>query len=424
MNLFIRHAYVVDPANQLEGVMDLSIHNGKIAEIGSLLPGPESEVFEAKGLYLFPGLIDLHTHLREPGFEAKETIVTGSHAALRGGFVASVTMPNTNPPCDHQSVIDNIVRKAKEVPYHIFPAGAITKGREGKELSEMADLQHAGIVAVSDDGDWVNDSLLMRRAMDYAAMLGLIVMSHCEDRRLSGGGVMNEGINSTKFGLRGIPAASENVAVLRDVELARLTGARLHICHVSTARSVELIRRAKSEGIPITCEVTPHHLMLTDDNLKNYNTNFKVNPPLRTYEDMIALRKGLKDGVIDCVATDHAPHTDEEKMLEFDYAPFGVIGLETALSVVLTELYHQEHWSLSEIVRAMAVRPADILKLNPSFGRLEKGWEANLILVDLNKEWTVTRENLVSKSKNSCFMKRSLKGKVVLTVCAGKVWRF
>ncbi|MDD5672340.1 MAG: dihydroorotase, partial [Candidatus Omnitrophica bacterium] len=264
MNLIIRNVFLVDPENpkvKQEGdqfpVADVSIINGKIKEIGQSLTANDAEIIEAKGFYLLPGLIDLHTHFREPGYESKETVHTGSLAALKGGFIASVSMPNTMPPCDQQSVIDNILRKAREVPYHIFPAGTISKGREGKELSEMADLRQAGIVAVSDDGDWVSDSLLMRRALEYASMLNLIVISHCEDKKLSSNGVMNEGWTSTQLGLRGIPSASEDVAVARDIELARLTGGRIHFCHLSTARAIELVRRAKAEGVRVTADVTP-----------------------------------------------------------------------------------------------------------------------------------------------------------------------
>ena len=425
MKICIRGAHVVDPKAGRDGVFDILVENGKIAEIEKSIGASKgAEEFEAKGLHLFPGLIDLHTHFREPGYESKETILTGAKAALRGGFVASVSMPNTMPACDHQAIIDNIIRKAKEVPYHIFPAGTISKGREGKELSEMADLKQAGIVAVTDDGDWVADSLLMRRALEYASMLGLLVMSHAEDKQLTAGGVMNESLSSTRLGLRGIPGASEEVAVARDIELARLTRARLHICHLSTARSAQLVARAKAEGIPVTAEVTPHHLVLTDEAVEGYNTHFKMNPPLRSQEDVHALRKALKDGVIDCIATDHAPHTDEDKMREFDDAPFGVTGLETALAVVLTELYHGDHWPLADIIKVMSVRPSEILGLNPAFGTLQKGMEANFIVVNLAGEWTVTTQDSDSKSRNSCFLGRKLKGKVAATFCAGKIWKY
>ena len=423
MNLLIRGGTLIHPAGKSE-LADILIRNGKVSDIGPSLKADGAEVLEAKGLHIFPGLIDLHTHFREPGFESKETILTGSRAALRGGYVASVSMPNTHPPCDHQSVIDNIIRKAKEVPYYIFPSGTISKGREGKELSEMADLKHAGIVAVTDDGDWVADSLLMRRAMEYASMLGLLVMSHCEDKRLTAKGVMNEGFSSTKLGLHGIPGASEEVAVSRDIELARLTGSRLHLCHLSTARSVELVPRAKAEKIPVTAEVTPHHLVLTDEAVEGYSTNFKMYPPLRTAEDIEALRRGLKDGTVDCIATDHAPHSEEDKIREFDDAPFGVTGLETALAIALTELYHGAKWKLEEIARVMSARPAEILGITHGFGAIRKGEEGNLAVVDLGKEWVVSADQFESKSKNSCFLKRRLKGKVTATLCAGKLWRF
>lgn len=424
MNLLIKNAHLVDPASKKDGKADLLIQNGIIQKIGAELEAKGVEALEASGLHLFPGLIDLHTHFREPGYEAKETILTGAQSAIKGGYVASVSMPNTLPPCDQQSVVENIYRKAQDVPYHVFPAGTISKGRLGKELSEMADLKKAGAVGVTDDGDWVADALLMRRAMEYASMLGLLVMSHCEDKRLSAEGVMNEGLSSTRLGLRGIPAASEEVAVARDLELARYTGARLHLCHLSTARSVELVRRAKAEGLAVTAEVTPHNLALTDEEIEGYNTNCKMYPPLRTAEDVAALRKALREGVVDCVATDHAPHTQEEKMRQFDEAPFGTIGLETSLGVVLTELYHKEKWKLSEIVRAMALRPAEIIGISDRFGKISEGLPANLTLVDVNREWTVLPEELRSKSRNSCFMKKTLRGRVSATICAGKLWKF
>lgn len=428
MSLLIQNAKLVQPSEGKQKdfpAVDIFIEAGKIADMGQGLTAKAQEVWDAKGFYVMPGFIDLHTHFREPGNEAKETIVSGAHAAIKGGYVASVSMPNTLPPCDHQSVIDNIIRKAREVPYAIFPSGTISKGRAGKELSEMADLKQAGIVAVTDDGDWVPDSLLMRRAMEYASMLNLIVMSHCEDRCLSACGVMNEGLVSTILGMRGIPGASEEIAVARDIELARLTGAHLHLCHLSTARSVELVRRAKAEGIKVTAEVTPHHLYLTEENVEGYNTNAKMNPPLRLFNDTQALQDALKEGVIDCIATDHAPHTPEDKMQEFDHAPFGVIGLETAFGVVATSLYHTGKAGLGDLARYMSGRPAEILNLQErGYGSIQKGTAANLTLVDPDREWPVTHEEFRSKSKNSCFLKMKLKGKILATVCAGKPWRF
>lgn len=422
MNCLIRKAHVLDPKNGMDQILDLRIKNGRIVEMGKDLEASGEEILEAKGLHLIPGLIDLHTHFREPGFEQKETIETGARAALRGGFVGCVSMPNTEPPSDHQGVIDLIIRKAREVPFYLFPAGTISKRREGKELSEMADLKRAGIWAVTDDGSWVSDSLLMRRALEYASMLGLLVISHCEDKRLSANGIMNEGLMSTRLGLKGIPDESEETAVMRDIQLARLTGARLHVAHVSTARSVKLIQEAKREGIQITAEVTPHHLSLTDESVEGYNTNFKMNPPLRGQEDVEALQEGLKEGIIDCVATDHAPHTEEEKMLEFDEAPFGTIGLETALGVCLTELVHTRKMTLSELVRRMSLAPAQILRLPEGFGEIRKGTEANLTLVDLHEEWVVKASDFVSKSSNSCFTGKKLKGRPVATFCLGKGW--
>lgn len=424
MNLLIKGAHVVDPATKKDGVLDVLIEDGKITRTGPSLESSGTELLNAKGLHLFPGFIDLHTHFREPGYEAKETIQTGAQAALKGGFVASVSMPNTLPSCDQQSVVENIFRKAKDVPYHIFPAGTISKGRQGKELSEMGDLKKAGAIGVTDDGDWVSDALLMRRAMEYASMLGLLVISHCEDKRLSAEGVMNEGLSSTRLGLRGIAPASEEIAVARDLELARYTGARLHLCHLSTARSVELVRRAKAEGILVTAEVTPHHLTLTDEEIEGYNTNCKMYPPLRTASDVAALRKALRDGVVDCVATDHAPHTQEEKMRQFDEAPFGTIGLETALGVVLTELHHKDGWSLAEIVKVMSSKPAEILGMSETFGKISEGLQANLTLVDVGRQWEVLPSEIRSKSRNSCFMKKTLKGRVAATFCAGKLWKF
>ena len=288
----------------------------------------------------------------------------------------------------------------------------------------MADLKQAGIWAVTDDGNWVQDSLLMRRAMDYAGMLDLLVITHAEDHRLSADGVMNEGLMSTKLGLQGIPNASEDIAVLRDVELARLTGARLHIAHLSTKGSLEIVRRAKSEHLPVTCEVTPHHFSLTDEAVEHYDTNFKMHPPLRTEEDRQALIQGFKDGTVDAIATDHAPHTDEEKMEEFSEAPPGVIGLETAFAVALTELYHKKILTLEELIQKMSVRPAEILKLPAGYGEIKIGKNANVTLVNLDQEWTVKKEDFVSKSRNSCFIGRKLKGRVVATVCDGKLWRW
>ncbi|PIQ86058.1 MAG: dihydroorotase [Candidatus Omnitrophica bacterium CG11_big_fil_rev_8_21_14_0_20_45_26] len=424
MDVIIQNAKVIDPKNKTNAVLDLYIKRGKIAELKKDIQAKDVPVLDAKNLCLIPGLIDLHVHFREPGYEQKETITTGALAALKGGVVAAVTMPNTDPPCDHHSVVDNIIRKAREVPFHIFPAGTISQGRAGKYLSEMVDLKRAGIWAVSDDGDWVGDSLLMRRALDYASMLDLLVITHAEDHRLSADGVMTEGLVSTKLGLRAKPNASEDVAVARDIELARLTGARLHIAHISTRGALDFVRRAKSQGLLVTCEVTPHHFALSDEALVRYDTNFKMNPPLRSEEDRKAMVEGLKDGSIDAIATDHAPHTQEEKMLEIDHAPCGVLGVETSFGVAMTELYHKKVLSFEEIIHKMSVRPAEILKLPAQFGQIRVGDKANVTLVAPDHEWVVDPAKFASKSKNSCFIGQKLKGKVMATVCDGKLWQW
>ncbi len=423
MDLLIKEIYVIDPKNGRNGAVDVLIKKGKISSLKKEIKADGIEIYDGKGKYLFPGLIDMHVHFREPGFEQKETVASGARSALRGGFVAVVTMPNTNPPCDHHSIIDNIIRKANEVPFYVFPSATLTKDRAGKELSEMVDLKRAGALAVTDDGDWVADSLLMRRALEYASMLDLLVISHAEDKRLTAGGVMNEGVMSTKLGLKGIPNASEEIAVSRDLLLGKLTQARLHITHISTLGSVELIRRAKKEGVLVTCDATPHHLLLTDEALKTYDTNYKMMPPLRTEEDRLALIAGIQDGTIDAVVTDHAPHTEEEKMEEYPTAPFGVIGLETSLAAVLTELYHERKMSLDQVVRLMSVKPAEILKLPKGFGSIEEGSEANLTIVDLNEEWIAHKDEFISKSKNSAFIGKHFKGKAVGTICRGKLWQ-
>ena len=424
MNLLIKQIHVLDPKNNIDGIFDVLIQKGKIQELKKEVKAADGiEILDGKNLHLFPGLIDMHVHFREPGFEQKETIISGAKAALKGGFVAVVTMPNTNPPCDHQSVIDNIIRKANEVPFYIFPSGTITKERAGKELSEMADLKKAGAWAVTDDGNWVSDPLLMRRALEYASMLDLLVISHAEDHRLTAGGTMNEGIMSTRLGLKGIPNESEVIAVSRDILLSQLTGAKLHLTHISTRLAVEQIRDAKKKKILVTADATPHHIALTDQATETYDTNFKMMPPLRTEEDRKAIIEGLKDGTIDAIATDHAPHTDEEKMAEFPDAPVGVIGVETALGVILTELYHKKVLPLSEIVLKMSTHPAQIMKLPNGFGEIKAGTEANLTVVDLNQEWVVKRDEFVSKSKNSAFIGNKLKGKAVATICRGKLWK-
>ncbi len=420
--ILIKGAHIVDPASGRDGIFDIHIEKGNIKKIASTIePQNGIEVLDAKKLHIFPGFIDVHVHFREPGFEQKETILTGCQAALYGGFVACVTMPNTQPPCDNQSVVEHILAKAKEVPFRLFPAGTLTRGREGKELSEMADLKRAGAIAVTDDGNWVSDSLLMRRCMEYASMNNLVVITHAEDHRLSGDGVMNEGVFSTSYGLIGVPAESEIIAVARDIELARLTKADLHIAHVSAAGAVDLIRRAQKEGLSVTAEAAPHHFSFTDELLGTYNTNLKMNPPLRSARDVAAIKEGLRDGTIGMIATDHAPHTEEDKMAEFNYAPVGTIGLETAVGVTLTELYHKKVLTLGQVVEKLSVNPAKRFGMK-GYGSIREGALANLTLVDIEEKWNVTKEGLVSKSKNSCFLGQDLKGRVKATFCLGRFW--
>ena len=417
-NLIIRNAHIVDPANKIDEVMDLHVKSHRLVKWGKDLAAEEAEILDAKKHYLLPGLIDMHVHFREPGFEHKETIETGAQAAIAGGFVACVSMPNTKPACDNAQVVKYQMERANVLNFNLFPAGTLTQGREGKKISEMAEMKAAGAVAVTDDGNWVVDSGVARRTYEYAATYGLPILSHAEDPTISLNGVMNEGIVSTKLGLRARPNAAEDIATARDIELARLIKCQLPFQHVSTRGAVEMIRRARAEGLPITAEATPHHIALTDEEFVKYDTFYKMNPPLRTEEDRQAVIKGLEDGTIDVIATDHAPHAFEEKDQDIEVAPFGTIGLESSFGVAMTELYHGRKWKIEEIVKKMSLVPAEILK-KPNFGRLKTGEQANFILADLNQEWVFAEESVHSKSLNSCFYGKKLKGKVLHTFVKG-----
>ncbi len=417
-NLIIRNAHIVDPANKIDEVMDLHVKSHRIVKWGKDLAAEEAEILDAKKLHLLPGLVDLHVHFREPGYEHKETIETGAQAAIAGGFVACVTMPNTKPACDNAQVVKYQMERANVLNFNIFPAGTLTQGREGKKISEMAEMKAAGAVAVTDDGGWVADSGVARRAYEYAATYGLPIMSHAEDHSISVNGVMNEGIVSSKLGLRGCPNAAEDIATARDIELVRLIKGQLHFQHVSTRGAVEMIRRAKAEGLPITAEATPHHIALTDEEFVKYDTFYKMNPPLRTERDRQAIMAGLEDGTIDAIATDHAPHALEEKDRDIEVAPFGAIGLESAFGVIMTELFHGRKWKLEDIVKKMSLIPAEILK-KANFGRLKVGEQANFILVDVEKDWVFAEDNVNSKSLNSGFYVKKLKGKVLHTFVKG-----
>ncbi|HEY9074398.1 MAG TPA: dihydroorotase [Desulfobaccales bacterium] len=419
--MLIKGALVVDPGQNLEAPMDLLIDGGKIAELSppGTIPIDGRRVIEGQGLVLTPGLIDIHVHLREPGEEYKETIETGTRAAVRGGFTAVACMPNTKPVNDTASVTRFILEQAATAGLaRVYPVAAISMGSLGKQLSEYGDQKEAGAVAVSDDGWPVMNSTLMRRALEYARTFGLPVISHAEDLELRGEGVMHEGLVSLELGLKGIPAAVEEVIIFRDLTLAGLTGGRLHLAHVSTAGSVELVRRAKAAGLKVTAETAPHYFSLTDEAVYGYDTNAKVNPPLRTAADQAAIKQGLKDGTLDAIASDHAPHTSLEKDLEFQAAAFGLIGLETSLGLSL-KLVHDGVLTLSQLVAKMSLNPARILGL--PIGTLTIGAPADLTLIDLNREWTVDANTFASKSRNCPFHGWTLPGKAVMTLVGGRI---
>lgn len=420
MKLLIKGGNVIDPANNFSGIADVLIENGKIQSLGQNLNVNDAEIIDAKGKYVLPGLIDMHVHLREPGYEAKETIATGTRAAAIGGFTSVACMPNTNPVVDNQALVEFIKSRAKtEAVVNVFPIGAITKASAGNELAEIGDMVMAGAVAVSDDGRPVMNAQVMRLAMEYAKMFNIPVISHCEDKNLVADGVMNEGYYSTVYGLKGISRAAEEVMVARDIMLADLTGAQVHIAHISTAGSVELVREAKKKGINISAEATPHHFTLTDREAGTYNTSTKVNPPLRSEEDVAAVKNGLKDGTIDVIATDHAPHTQEEKDVEYNFAPFGMVGLETAVGLSFLELIETGILSIAELVTKMSVNPARILGLNK--GHLGVGADADITVIDPGYKEIVDINRFASKGKNSPFDGWELTGLPVLTVVGGRV---
>lgn len=418
MAILIKNIRVIDPASKTDKVKDIYIEGSKIVS----KPSKEPEtVIDGKNKIAVPGLIDVHSHLRDPGQEEKETIKTGTRSACKGGITTVLCMPNTKPVTDNAPSVEYILLKAqKEGKVNVLPIGCITKGSLGTELAEIGILKKAGIVAVSDDGNPVASSQIMRRALEYTKMFNLPVISHCEDKDLSRTGVMNEGRNSMKLGLRGIPAQSEEIMVSRDIMLAELTGGHLHIAHVSTEGSVELVRQAKKKGLKVTAETCPHYFTLTDDSLKTFNTNYKMNPPLRTEKDVQAIKKGLKDGTIDCICTDHAPHTLEEKNREFDIAPFGIIGFETLLSLVLNELVDKKVLTLSEAIAKMTVKPAKIFSIKDR-GTLKPGAFADVTLIDAKYSYEYKQEDILSKSKNSPFIGRKFKGGAVMTIVGGKI---
>ncbi len=421
--ILITGGHVVDPG-QWNGVADVLIEGGKISAVEPNLQSKLQKVnaltvIDANGLLVCPGFVDLHVHFREPGFEYKETIATGSAAAVAGGFTSVCCMPNTHPVNDSRSTTKFILAQAAAAgKARVFPIGAITKGSKGEELAEIGELVDAGCVAVSDDGVPVMNSLVMRRAMEYASAFHLPVIDHCEDSQLSRGGSMHEGAVSTELGIPGIPKAAEEIMVARNIALAELTGARLHLPHVSTLGSVRMAREAKARGIPVTAEACPHHFSLTDEAVRSYDTNAKMNPPLRTDEDVQAVKEGLQDHTIDIVATDHAPHAIQEKLLEFDAAPFGIIGLETAFPLTLN-LVEEGILTLEQAVAKLTREPARVFGL--PYGTLVPGVEADVTLLDLNATWVVETARLHSLSRNTPFAGWTMKGKVVKTFVGGIV---
>ncbi|MGD9851479.1 MAG: dihydroorotase [Nitrospirales bacterium] len=422
-SIIIRGGTVIDPG-RFNGRADVLIQNGKIVEIGnpllSPLPeGPALRTIDASGLVVSPGFVDLHCHLREPGFEYKETIQSGAASAVAGGFTSICCMPNTQPVNDNESVTDFILTKAKEAATaRVFPIGAITKKSEGEELADIGELIGAGCIAISDDGKPVMNSLVMRRAMEYAKAFGVPVVDHCEDLHLSCGGSMNEGMVSTELGIPGIPHASEEVMVARNLSLSHLTGVHVHLAHLSTARSVELVRLAKKQGLPVSAEVCPHHFSVTEEAVRGYNSNAKMNPPLRTDPDVQALKDGLRDGTIDVIATDHAPHAIQEKQLEFDAAPFGIVGFETALPLTL-RLVEEGVLSLEQAIDKLAKSPATLFHL--PVGSLDVGQEADVVVFDPREEWVIDPARFRSKSRNTPFGGWKVKGRVKQTLVGGRL---
>ncbi len=418
--LWIRNARVIDPASRRDSVGDLFSLDGKIVPRLSAADRRRARKIDARGLVAAPGLVDIHVHFREPGQTQKETIATGSRAAAAGGFTTVVCMPNTAPAADNAGTIQFILDAVRrDSLVKVLPTGCITIGMKGENLAPIGSLKRAGVVAITDGGDCVQSNELMRRAIEYAKMFGLPVMDHCQDQSMTEGAVMNEGNVSIRLGLRGWPNAAEDLVVSRNVILSRYTGAHIHMQHISSALSVEIVRRAKADGVCVTAEATPHHIALTDEALATYDTNFKMNPPLRTEADRRALIVGLRDGTLDCISTDHAPHTDYEKDKEFDYAPNGIIGLETALAVVLEVLVRQNRFPLRKALDLMTRKPAGVLGL-PA-GTLASGAPADICIFDPDEAWTYDAKKGYSKSSNSPWSGRTLRGRVKTTIVDGRI---
>jgi len=420
LKLLIKGGRIINPARSFDGIGDVLIENGKIVGVGTEIDDPDAAIYDARGLVVTPGLIDMHVHLREPGLEAKEDIASGTRAAAAGGFTAVACMPNTNPVVDNAALVAGLKQRAQvEGVVKVAVIGAVTKGQAGEELAEIGDMLLNGAVAVSDDGGRGSNEKMILLGLQYAAMFNRPVIAHCEVASLVRDGVMHEGVVSAMIGMQGRPAVAEDIAVARDIMLAEYAGAHLHIAHVSSKGAVELIRQAKLRGVKVTAEATPHHLTLTDEAVRSFSTATKVNPPLRSQEHVEALRQGLIDGTIDAIATDHAPHAFEEKDREFKYAPAGFAGLETALGVILTELYHSGRLSLLQVIEKMSWSPARILNL-PG-GILEAGVPADITILDPKLEWQVDSTKFYTKGKFTPFEGKRLKGKAVATIVNGQI---
>ena len=418
MSMLIQNGRVIDPANNIDDTLDILVKDGKIAEVGKGLKAKADETIDAKGKLVTPGLVDIHVHLRDPGLEYKEDIITGTRSAAAGGFTSIACMPNTKPVIDNKSVVSYIINKANsEGSANVFPVGSITKGSKGESLAEMGELKAEGCVGFSDDGGPVSNGEIMRRALEYARPFNAAIISHAEDLSIVAGGVMNDGPVSAELGLKGIPWVAEDSMTARDVMLAEFTGGRLHIAHISTRGAIDFVRQAKKRGVNVTCEATPHHFTLTDEAVRGYNTNAKMNPPLRRSEDVDAVRAGLADGTIDAIATDHAPHHIDEKNVEFAIAMNGIVGLETSLPLSL-QLVKDGVLDLNSVIAKLTCGPCQALDIPR--GTLAVGSIADIAIIDPDLEWTVVAEDLASKSKNTPFNEWIMTGAAVQTILAGK----
>ncbi len=420
MDLVIKGGRVIDPSGDVDRVADVEVKRGKVTRIAKGIPPDGARIIDAKGCVVTPGLIDVHVHFREPGQEDKETIRTGSLAAARGGITSAVTLANTKPPVDNPGTLEHVLQRIEQTAkIRVYPVGCVSRGMEGQSLTEVSEMHDLGAIGFSDDGVFVKDSRLMRRALEYAGMLGFVVISHPEDQMLTRGGCMNEGAVATRLGLPGMPAAAEEIAVAREIALAKMTGVSVHLAHISTAGAVELIRHAKSKGVPVTAEAAPHHFSLTEERVGKYDTHAKMNPPLRKESDRKAIIKGLKDGTLDLIATDHAPHQALEKEVEFIDAPFGIVGLETSLPVSLTYLVEPGHLTLPQLIERMSTIPASVFGLEG--GTLQKGAAADITIFDPKGETIFSRAETASRSYNSPYEDVPLKGKVLYTIVDGKI---